>query len=437
MDKQDLARGDAIRRTLRAVRETLGLEVAFVSELTDEERIFRYVDSADGVSYLKVGDSGPVEESYCHYVVSGEMPEFLPDPARHPVAAAMKVTAELPVGTHLSVPIRFSDGRVYGTFCCFARDVHPEVESQDVRALRLAARLVGDYLEEHEAREVDLARRREAIRTILDDPAGLTADFQPLLNITTAEVVSVEALARFSGVEGGSEAVFAEAWEVGLGVELELKAVRTGLEALPKIPRSIRLNINASPRTLVSPDFYEAVSMVPPHRLVLEITEHAAIDDYAALRAVGERLATLGIRMSIDDMGAGFSGFTRILETPADELKIDRAIIHEIHFNPVKQEIVRALVSLCGRVDLGLVAEGIETDAEVEMLRSLGVVLGQGHYFARPAPLDTIFHNGSQRLFGASGLSKPPVPEPERARQRTQRPADGISKRDPSPARTC
>lgn len=389
----DLHRTEAIRRTLRAVREHLGLDVAFVSEFVDGRRVFRFVDSGTQTCSVQVGDSDPLEDSYCHYVVTEQLPQFLVDPTADPVASALAVTSELPVGTHFSVPINLSDGSVFGTFCCFGHDVHSELGAVDLRAVRMMAALVGEYVDELESRKTEQRRRVAVIEAILSDPKALTMAFQPLVDITSGRIVALEALSRFTGSEQGPAWFFAEAKDVGLGVELELKAIEVAVRHFPQIPSPIRFNVNVSPETLESPALWEAISGIPPDRLVVEVTEHAAVHDQDALRAAGDKLTAAGIRMSIDDVGAGFSGLSRILETGADELKMDRSIVRDVHADPVKQAMIEALVGFCDRTRFELVAEGIETREELEALHALGVGLGQGYFYARPGPIETFAPN--------------------------------------------
>lgn len=109
------------------------------------ERVFRVVDSDRSV--IHEGGRGSLEESYCHYVVNGSLPEFLADPSRHPVSARLAATAALGVGTHLSVPIRLSDGQVFGTLCCFGFEVRPDLGPRDVETLRMLGDLVRGHVE--------------------------------------------------------------------------------------------------------------------------------------------------------------------------------------------------------------------------------------------------------------------------------------------------
>lgn len=389
-DDPQLNSDGLIERILRAVREHLDLDVAFVGEVVGGERVFRYVDSKPGAEVVAVGDSDPLEEGYCDHVLAGRLPEFLRDPSRHPLAASLPATTELPVGSHLSVPIRFSDGRVYGTFCCFAFDVQPSLEPHDLSSLRMAAELAAEYLEAIDAVQAEQRQRRQTINEVIEDPDAVALVFQPLQDLETMEIVALEALARFPGHEHGPGWFFPEASDVGLGVELEMRAVRMALGALDHIPEPLRLNVNVSPTTLCSPDFFDAIARVPPDRLVVEVTEHAAIDDYGELQTASARLAAAGTWLAIDDVGMGFSGLNRILESSPRELKLDAAVIRDVHASLVKQALIESFCSFGERAGLKIVAEGIESAAELDALRALGIKLGQGYHLGRPQPLESI-----------------------------------------------
>jgi EAL domain-containing protein (putative c-di-GMP-specific phosphodiesterase class I) len=373
--------------------------MAFVSEFRGGRRVFRYVDAdaAAAAGTLKVGASDPLDESYCHYVARGELPELLFDPSQHPVSARLAVTAALGVGTHVSVPIRLSDGRVYGTFCCFGLKI-ASLDGRDIEAVRMLARLTADYLGVLDADERDVLRRREAITAILDDPAGIKMVFQPLVELESGRLIGLEALARFPA--GPPDQVFSEAWDVGLGVELELKAVRSALAALDGLPSPVRLGVNVSPTTLTTGDFLDLVESVPPGRLTVEVTEHAAVSDYDALRAARDRLSSRRIRLAIDDVGMGFSGLNHILECAPGTLKIDAAVVRGVDQNPAKTAMIEALVTFGRRLDILVVAEGIETAAELVALRAAGVPVGQGYYLGRPADLAAITTEWNMPRYG-------------------------------------
>jgi EAL domain-containing protein (putative c-di-GMP-specific phosphodiesterase class I) len=378
---------EAIQRMLRALRADLGLDVAFVSQFRDGARVFRYVDADTGTSVVQVDGSDPVEESSCHDVVRGALPEVLPDPAQHPLAARIPATSAVPVGTHLSVPIRFSDGTVYGTFCCFSTEVEPQIDEQSLIGVRLVARVVAEYLEERHHNEAARRARRQALRDI-EIGRDLVPAFQPIVHLASGTAVGLEALARFPALDGGPAVVFADAWALGVGPELELKAARAAFEQLPRLPPDMYLSVNASPALITSGALLDAVPRnFPGERLVVEVTEHAVVEDYdELLPALGE-LRCRGVRLAVDDVGAGFSGLSSILQVEPDVLKLDATLVRDVDGLLSKQAMVSALVSFAARSGPSLVAEGVESVNEMGMLRNLGVGFGQGYHLGRPALL--------------------------------------------------
>lgn len=124
----------SIPRMLAAIREHLGMDVAFISEFVEGRRFFRHV-TADGRSRqppIAVGGSDPAEASYCQRVVEGRLPELIPDACLNAEALTLPATQALPVGAHLSVPIRLADGQIYGTLCCFSYTPDPSLTRRDV-----------------------------------------------------------------------------------------------------------------------------------------------------------------------------------------------------------------------------------------------------------------------------------------------------------------
>lgn len=131
---------------LRALRTYLDMDVAFVSRFLDGRRIFQNVDCAPGKEFIRVGASDPLEESYCHWVVEGKLPKLMHDSARDPFASTLPVTAALPVGAHLGVPIQLESGDVYGTLCCFSLEADETLDEADVRVLEAFTRLIAKHI---------------------------------------------------------------------------------------------------------------------------------------------------------------------------------------------------------------------------------------------------------------------------------------------------
>ena len=146
---------DMSPNALRAIRTHLGMDVAFVSEFTEGQRIFRHVDASADDSPVREGEGHPLEESYCQRVVDGRLPELITDACALPAALELPITTALPLGAHLSVPIRLKDGRVYGTFCCFSYTPDHSLNERDIAMMRVFADLTADQLD----RELEHHRR--------------------------------------------------------------------------------------------------------------------------------------------------------------------------------------------------------------------------------------------------------------------------------------
>lgn len=372
---------------LRAIRNHLGMDVAFISEFTTTERVFRYVDAEAAACPVEVGGADPLEDSYCQRVVDGRLPELVHDAAAHPAAAELAVTAALPVGAHLSVPIRLGDGRVFGTFCCFSAAPDHSLNDRDLAVMRVFADLTAAQIDRDGGRE----RRQEEIRARLRGAMagdGLSMVFQPIVDVDTGGPIGFEALARFEQTPvRGPDVWFAEAAEVGLGVDLELAAIRMALHHLPELPPHAYLAVNASPSTAISGRLDAALGDVPAHRIVLEITEHDVIEAYDDLEAALSGLRRRGVRVAVDDAGAGYASFRHILRLQPDIIKLDMALTRDIDRDRPRRALASALIAFGRDTGSVIVAEGVETAAELRTLRRLGVSAAQGYFLGRPAPM--------------------------------------------------
>jgi EAL domain-containing protein (putative c-di-GMP-specific phosphodiesterase class I)/putative methionine-R-sulfoxide reductase with GAF domain len=249
-------------------------------------------------------------------------------------------------------------------------------------------RYVMNVLDPDTVKRLD-ARRR--IRGVLDDPSQLSIVFQPVVDLLSGEVVAVEALARFNVVPVQPPNVwFDDARFAGLGVELEMLAVRRALELQPMLPDGITITINVGPETIVGPHLQQALRNAIPRGVVIELTEHLSFDDYPGLQAALFALRRQGIRVAVDDAGSGYSSLTHILQLAPDYIKLDREMIRSIDIDPVRRALVTSLVSFAGDTGASIVAEGLETIDELDAVRRLGVRYAQGYYLGRPLPIDAI-----------------------------------------------
>jgi EAL domain-containing protein (putative c-di-GMP-specific phosphodiesterase class I)/CheY-like chemotaxis protein len=231
--------------------------------------------------------------------------------------------------------------------------------------------------------------RRERIRRLLADRC-LRVEYQPIFELSMGAMVGMEALARFDAAPAMAPAAwFSEAAEVGLLEDLELAAIEAALQGLPRIPNGIYLSLNVSPSLAASPRLRESLGNAPPERLVLELTEHAPVDDYQALGEVLAPLREGGARVAIDDVGSGFASLRHVLCLDPELIKLDMTMTRGIDREEGRLALVAALVTYAARVGAGVVAEGVETRAELRALHDAGVQFAQGFLLARPGPLST------------------------------------------------
>lgn len=144
-DSSDALLDDSVSQVLSMLRQTLRMDVVFVSEFVDGRRVFRFVD-ADGPAPIAPGESSPLEESYCKLVVDGRLPGLITDVARLSPPVPLPKTP-VPIGAHLSTPIVMKDGQAYGTLCCFSAAPNEALRLRDLTALRHCAQLVARKLE--------------------------------------------------------------------------------------------------------------------------------------------------------------------------------------------------------------------------------------------------------------------------------------------------
>lgn len=230
-----------------------------------------------------------------------------------------------------------------------------------------------------------VARRGEIDRFLSGN--GVTMVYQPIVELRSRRIVGLEALARFHALPlRPPNEWFAEAVQLELGVQLELMAIRNAMAGLAQIPQDAYLSVNCSPRAAMSP---ELVTVLGGHatRMVVEITEHEAIEDYAELATTLGDLRGLGLRVAIDDAGAGFASLRHTLLLRPDIVKVDTSLTRDIDGDRAKRALTSALVSFSDEMGIDIIAEGIETAEELETLVSLGVPFGQGFFLGKPGPL--------------------------------------------------
>jgi PAS domain S-box-containing protein len=259
--------------------------------------------------------------------------------------------------------------------------------SGEVTAIVCSTRPVHDRRTIERLASDDHRQALERVQSVLDEEQ-IRPVYQPILELETRRVVGYEALSRFPGDPArGPDRWFADAWDVGLGVPLELLAVRVAATALPRIPADATLSVNASPPTIFATPFVSCFGD-DATRVTVELTEHLHVDDYEGFTAKLSPLRRAGGQVAIDDFGAGYASLRHILKVRPEWIKLDISLTERIDENPVAHALATSLVSFAEEVGVGVVAEGIETEDELDSLLEIGFRYGQGFYFGMPAPLD-------------------------------------------------
>lgn len=237
--------------------------------------------------------------------------------------------------------------------------------------------------DEHEelSRRIDLALARDHLAIV----------YQPIVDLCTRVVIGYEALSRFLlDPRQTPDRWFADAARVGRGTELELAAIERALPVLPAMPAGAYVAVNASPATILSDRLAPVLGPWPLSQIVLEVTENAPIDDYAAFTAALAPLRAEGLRLAIDDTGAGFASLRHILRLAPDIIKLDRSITSELESHQPTRALAAALASFALETGVTIVAEGIETSLQLGLLEALGASSGQGYLLGRPAPFPAV-----------------------------------------------
>lgn len=229
------------------------------------------------------------------------------------------------------------------------------------------------------------AGERTAVDELLE-AGGLEIHFQPIVDLRDGLVVGAEALARLPAAPGHRD-WFALAAAAGATPQLEIALVELAIAQSRRLPRGAYLSVNVSPDVMCMPRFRRLVRGVRDRPVLVEITEHGSASDVAGLKLAREELGRAGVRVAIDDAGAGYSGLQRIADLEPDVIKLDASLAQGIDCAPVRQALVAALVDAAGRLGADVVVEGVERPEQLEALRTLDVRYGQGYLLGRPGPL--------------------------------------------------
>ncbi|MGA2522350.1 MAG: EAL domain-containing protein, partial [Acidimicrobiales bacterium] len=322
----------------------------------------------------------------------------------------------------LRVPISAGDGEVFitasiGIACTTARvtEATPLLSNADAamyQAKKRGGRTVEVFGEAMRMRVLERMNTEHSLHRALER-SELRLFYQPVVDIGGSRAVGVEALLRWEHPEQGLVApnrFIPVAEESGLIIPIgawvlheactQLSVWRTGRHGAPRGA----VEVNLSARQIDHPDIVSTVERIledtglPPDNLTLEITESALMNDAVSALRVLRALKALGVMLAIDDFGTGYSSLSHLQRFPLDILKIDKSFVDELGADRGGPEIVAAVIKLAHALDLQVIAEGVETERQLEVLRRLDCDLAQGYLFSRPVPADELVGKFPLRL---------------------------------------
>jgi EAL domain-containing protein (putative c-di-GMP-specific phosphodiesterase class I) len=396
----DTTYADAVHRLLAVVRTQLGMQVAWVSEFVGTEQVLRFVDAQDGVTYPTEGSSFPLGGSYCSRVLDGRFPALIPDAWSVPDAALLDITTELRIGSYVGVPLVGAQGVAVGMLCAISDQPCPGMNERDVASLRLLADLLRD-LQRRAMSAVEAERAESRLRHVLGtviSGKGRHPVLQPIVDLPSGRAIAAEGLTLFTlpsparNPTGSRPAAvrapaqwFDDADRLGLRPELEVATAASILDLLHEVPDGVRLAVNLAPATLLCAEAVALLEGRDLSRIVVELTEHAPVSDYEHLADILQPYRDRGLQVAVDDAGAGYASLRHVLAVEPDYMKVDMALTRGADADLARRTLISGLVRFTATVGCHLVAEGVETEAELRALTGCGVTLAQGFLFGQPS----------------------------------------------------
>jgi diguanylate cyclase (GGDEF)-like protein len=263
-----------------------------------------------------------------------------------------------------------------------------------------------------DAEELTRAERAQEVRRALDR-SELILHYQPIVELATDRTAGYEAYVRWQHPSRGEvrpQELIDVATSAGLAGDVDLWVLGTALDELRGSgDDSLWTAVNLTPGSLATPDFAAAVSSVlqergtTPDSVVLEVSEASLSGEPGRVLATLDELHELGVRLAIDDFGTGHSSLDRLRRCPVDSIKIHQTLVHGLVADDDDRSAVQAIVSMAAALDLSVVAEGVETDEQLEVLRDLGCEYVQGYLLASPAPAAELAGSGAREPEAPSG----------------------------------
>ena len=380
MAKQRTDVQQQLAELLVTAKRSLRLSVSFISRMDGTTQHLEVVESSVPLLFQE-GVTQEQETSFCQAIRDGRLPAVIPDVKQFPVAMALPAARIPRIRSYVSVPIVFSDGTEYGTFCAAGLTSDKELGERDQALMEVLASAAAVILEPSVAEQERQADILGRLGDVLAD-GGPTVVLQPIVDLATGCRTGVEALSRFPREWGlPPDVCFAQAHSVGHGTRLELLALERAVQQAASVSGYVAVNL--SPATLLSDACARLLDQLPLERMLLELSEHEQVEDYDLLTAALAPYRARGLRVAVDDVGAGFSSLRHLILIDPEVMKLDRSIVAGVAHDRVLTTLIRSLVDFAHDCGAGVVAEGIETAEDAATLHALGVDHGQGWLYGR------------------------------------------------------
>ena len=357
----------------------LAFDVVFIAEVSEAGEVYREAAGDVAAFGIQPGEYGRVPR-YCRTVSESGTPSVLPDARAHESHAQLSAAHGIDVGALIAVPLRLADGSPFGVLCGLCRRPRPELDGRDAELMAKLGEVIAPELADH-GRQREL---RVALQRILADEDVKVA-YQPIVHLRTSRCIGVEALARFPEPFLRPDSTLRLAEEFEMRLALERLIVIEAWEMLGKLGPEQFLALNLAPDAVVA--LARRANLrddLPLEQLVVEVTEHAAVDSYGPLLHELAPLRERGLRIAVDDAGAGFASLRHVLQLRPDYVKVDGSLIDGLASDHGKRAAVRSFVSLASDLGARVVAEGVERAADLQALRRLGLDAAQGFLLGRP-----------------------------------------------------
>lgn len=362
-------------RVLGRLRQDLGFETLLLARLAGGERRIEALFVIDGSrTDLHVGHICAVGACDVFRATSFDPVDTLSAGAHKPIPASDDGV--------VAVPVTLSDQRLFGMLG--GRVGAPDEATRIGRELQGRAPLACVGLDLLVAEDTRKQAVRGLVRSVIRE-AAFQPVFQPVADLESGQDFYLEGLTRLDATVGYTVPdLLSLARRVGMGAELELAFIRSVLAASESRFGHVPVAVNLSEETLLSDRLAPEIAHVQPERVIFELTEHAPVRDYPALREKVAQYRAQGIRIAIDDTGAGYTTLRHILDLKPDILKLDLAMAARVDTDAEALALIRFLQAYGYATGTALVVEGIERDAQVEALLAVGVRYAQGFRIGRP-----------------------------------------------------